>query len=308
MSKTTGLLNYGDTIALAASARFIDSEQLQYAIVLLRAMGFQIIVAPNVLTKYNQFAGDDNTRVNAFNELLKNKIIKAIFIVRGGYGTARIVDSINWNDFKNNPKLIMGFSDVTVLHNHILQHVGMPTLHCEMPINFNNVNKSKSVEYLNYILLENKTINYSILPHTLNKVANAKGKLVGGNLSVLYSLINTKSDVDTQNTVLFIEDIDEYLYHIDRMMLCLKRAGKLKSLKALLVGSFSDIKDNIIPFGKTAEEIIFEHVQEYNYPIIFNIPAGHGNENYPLVIGAHCEIECNNEKINLIINSNVNYE
>jgi muramoyltetrapeptide carboxypeptidase len=195
----------------------------------------------------------------------------------------RIVDGLDWRAFAKQPKWLVGYSDVTVLHSHVHQNLGIETLHATMPINFAN-NTPEALESLRRALF-GEPMDYEFPHHDLNRKGQAEGQLVGGNLSLLYSLAGTPSDVDTQGKILFLEDLDEYLYHIDRMMMQLQRSGKLAGLAGLIVGGMTDMKDNTIPFGKTAEQIIKEHVEPYGYPVAFGFPAGHIDDNRALVMG-----------------------
>jgi len=240
------------------------------------------VLGKNIYAIENQFAGSDEQRAKDFQWAINDESIKAIIIARGGYGTIRIIDEIDFNKLKTNPKWITGYSDVTVLHSHIHQHIGIPTIHATMPINFSK--NKEAVETLRKCLF-GENVSYSFETHPLNRIDEVKGVLVGGNLSLLYALSGTESDIDTKDKILFLEDLDEYLYHIDRMMLNLKRSGKLANLKALIVGGLTDMKDNAIPFGKTAEEIILDAVKDYDFPVCFNFPAGHVDRNLALYFG-----------------------
>jgi muramoyltetrapeptide carboxypeptidase len=201
---------------------------------------------------------------------------------------------LNFETFKKYPKWIVGYSDITVLHSHVHSNFGIETLHATMPINFL---KNKEATEALHAALFGKPIHYSLLLHTLNRNGKAKGQVVGGNLSLLYALKGSRSDIDTKGKILFIEDLDEYLYHIDRMMISLKRAGKLEGLAGLMVGGMTDMKDNTVAFGKTTEEIIFDAVKEYSYPVCFNFPAGHIEKNMPVFIGREAELEVTLDKV-----------
>jgi muramoyltetrapeptide carboxypeptidase len=278
--KTPQSLKKGDIIGIVCTARKIDMKDLQPAIDMIDAWGYRVVLGKSVFMENHQFAGNDNVRAEDFQNMLDNKNVKAIMVARGGYGTARMIDKLNFKKFKKYPKWIIGYSDITVLHSHINKHCKTETLHASMPINFEK-NEPNALTSLKDVLTGN-AISYSFQNDFENKPGKAKGKLTGGNLSVLYSLSGTVSDIDTDGKILFLEDLDEYLYHIDRMMLQLKRSGKLKNLKGLLVGSFTEMKDNTIPFGKTAYEIIYEHV---------NVPAGHINNNHALIMGRKLKME-----------------
>jgi len=275
-------LKQGDYVGIVAPARKISEEELLPAIRLLQSWGLNVKLGKHIYSTDYQFAGNDETRRHDFQAMLDNAEIKAIFSARGGYGAVRIIDKLDFSLFKRHPKWIVGYSDVTVFHSHIHKHTGVETLHCTMPINFEK--DTESLQLLKKALFgEPLSYNYDNL--LLNRAGEAEGVLVGGNLSLLYALAATPSDIDTDGKILFLEDLDEYLYHIDRMMMQLKRSGKLAKLKGLVIGSFSEMKDNTVPFGKTAEEIIADAVKEYNYPVCFGFPAGHGQKNYPLFLG-----------------------
>jgi muramoyltetrapeptide carboxypeptidase len=297
--KTPCGLKKGDKIGIIAPARKISAEDVYPATEIIKQHGFDPVYGTNLFAQYNQFAGNDKIRVSDFQEMLDNPEIKAVVSVRGGYGTVRVIDNLNFNNFVKNPKWLAGYSDFTVVLNHVFENYNIQTLHATMPINFTQ-NTQESLNKF-FDILNGKKTNYEWKQHPLNKRGKVSGVLVGGNLSVLYSLIGSKSFPDTTGKILFIEDLDEYLYHIDRMMTALKRAGKLKNLKALLIGSMTDMNDNNIAFGKTAEEIIFDTVKDYNYPVAMGFQAGHINNNLPLVIGGFYKMEINeNSNLKLI--------
>ena len=274
-------LKTGDSVAIIATARKISAEELNPALDVLKSWGLIPILGKHIYSIENQFAGSDAQRTADLQWALDDNTIKAIIIVRGGYGTLRIIDNIDFTAFKKLPKWVVGYSDVTVLHTH-LQNLGFQSLHATMPINF--FKHEGATQSLKNALFGNP-LEYSIPTHSLNKIGEAEGVLIGGNLSLLYAISGSTSDLNYDNCILFMEDLDEYLYHIDRMMLQLKRSSKLANLKGLIVGGMTDMKDNAVPFGKTAEEIILDAVKEYDYPICFQFPAGHIDENYALVMG-----------------------
>lgn len=274
-------LKKGDKIAIVASARKISMQELQPAIAIFKSWGLEVVLAKNLLGSDNQYSGTDAERTQDLQEALDDNTIKAIISARGGYGTIRIVDKINFTKFRLQPKWVIGYSDITVLHSHI-HNFGIETLHATMPINF--LVNTEAVETMRKTLFGEK-LKYEIEKHSLNREGFAEAQLVGGNLSLLYALTGSNSSLHTKGKILFIEDLDEYLYHIDRMMVSLKRSGKLSDLAGLVVGGMTDMKDNQIPFGKTAEEIIMDAVKEYKYPVCFNFPAGHIDRNLSLVLG-----------------------
>jgi muramoyltetrapeptide carboxypeptidase len=285
-------LKPGDSVGIVAPARKISEEELLPSIKVLQSWGLKVKLSKRIYASFNQFAGKDEVRQQGFQAMLDDTEVKAIFSARGGYGALRIIDSLDFTQFKKHPKWIVGYSDVTVFHNHIHSHTGIETLHATMPINFEK--DGESLALLKKTLF-GEPITYTLASHTLNRNGESKGILVGGNLSLLYALASTPSDIDTRDKILFLEDLDEYLYHIDRMMMQLKRGGKLANLKGLIIGSFSEMKDNTVPFGKTAEEIILDAVKEYNYPVCFGFPAGHGNKNFPLFMGRTVSLSAKQE-------------
>jgi muramoyltetrapeptide carboxypeptidase len=290
--QTPNKLKTGDTIAIVAPARKITLDELKPSIAIFESWGLKVFLHPLLFEADHQFAGNDATRAQVFNDCLNNPEIKAIICARGGYGTVRIIDDLQFAVLLTQPKWIIGYSDITVLHSHIHQHTLATTVHATMPINMQAHNAHEaSIASLKQVLMGDDKLSYSMPSHPLNRQGQAEGVFVGGNLSVLYSLLGSASDIDTSGKILFIEDLDEYLYHVDRMMQAMKRAGKLANLAGLVVGGMSDMKDNAIPFGKTAEQIIAETVAEYNFPVCFNFPAGHQPDNRSLIIGVHYKIQ-----------------
>ena len=285
-------LKPGDTIGIAAPARKISKQELQKSIEIIEENGYKVFLTPNLFNQNNQFSGTDLERASDFNLLLNNPEVKAILCARGGYGSLRIIDLINWNLFNNNPKIIAGFSDITVLHSHINLALNQQSLHSTMPINMaktdNPFQEINNKSFFN--ALAGKKISYTLGSSNLNTSAFIEGKLIGGNLSVLYSMMGSKSFEINEDVILFIEDLDEYLYHIDRMMMGLSRMKGAENIKAILVGSFTEMKDNTIPFGKSANEIIAEHAQRLKIPIIFNFPAGHDQLNQAFFLGKKARI------------------
>jgi muramoyltetrapeptide carboxypeptidase len=227
--------------------------------------------------------------------MLDDNTIRAIVCSRGGYGTVRIIDRLDFSKFVENPKWIVGYSDVTVMHSHIHRHFNIETLHAIMPVNFKNeCDGDRSVTTMKKALF-GKEISYRIPSEASNRKGSGQGQLVGGNLSILYSLTNTNSDINTNGKILFIEDLDEYLYHLDRMMVNLRRSGKLEGLAGLVVGAMTKMHDNEVSFDKTATEIIAEAVEDYPYPVCFNFPAGHLDDNRALILGREVSLDVSNE-------------
>lgn len=285
-------LKKGSTIAIAATARHINKQMIESATNIFESWGLNVLINESLFAQQNAFAGSDEIRTKAFQELLDNEEVNAIIIARGGYGTIRMIDQLDFTKFIQKPKLIAGFSDVTVLHAHINQNFGITTLHSCMPVTMQGKYlNTETIESLKNALFGNP-ITIQFAQHQFNKNQNISGELVGGNLSVLFSLLGSKSELDFDNKILFIEDIGEYYYHIDRMMQTFRRAGKLKNLKALIVGGMNDMNENSAPFAfnKSCFEIIQEAVQEYNFPVFYGFPAGHENLNLSVWLGKNCSI------------------
>lgn len=281
-------MQHGDTIAIVCTARKITEAELQPAIKVLTDWGYKIKLGSTIGLECDQLGGTDAERTADMQTQMDDPEVKAILCARGGYGTVRMVDGLDFSPFAKSPKWLIGYSDVTVLHAHINQNYGIPTLHATMPVNF-ATNAPTALESLHRVL-QGERPEYSFPAHELNRAGEAEAVFVGGNLSVLYSISGSASDIDTDGKILFLEDLDEYLYHVDRMMMQLKRSGKLAKLAGLVIGGMSDMNDNTIPFGRTAEQIIKEHVAEYNYPIAYGLPAGHLADNRALVLGANVKL------------------
>lgn len=280
-------LHPGDKIGLVSTARRITEAELGPAIQTFTEWGLEVVLGKNLFETDNQYAGTDAQRTADLQEMLDDPEIKAIVCARGGYGTARIIDDIDFTNYTLWPKWIAGYSDITVLHSHIHTNLGIETMHAIMPLNFPGT--PEAMDSLKKALF-GEEISYNLDPHPFNRPGSCSGQLVGGNLSILYSINNTASDIDTTNKILFIEDLDEYLYHIDRMMMNLRRSGKLENLAGLIVGGMTEMNDNEVPFGKTAYEIIAEAIIPYSYPVIFNFPAGHISDNRVLILGRRSEM------------------
>ncbi len=278
----------GDKISLISTARKIDVEKLVYTKEVLNKWGLRVIEGKNLRADSNQFCGTDMQRASDLQDAINDNSIKAIICSRGGYGTVRILDSVDFSNLIKCPKWICGYSDVTALHNYLNRQCNIATIHSTMPVNF-ETNTKEALETLRKALFGEK---YTIRAYaqSLNREGDVSGKIIGGNLSMLYSLSGTKYDIDTGGKILFIEDLDEYLYHIDRMMWNLKLSGKLNNLAGLIVGGMTEMNDNDILFGKQAVEIIKEAVQEYNYPICFNFPCGHIEDNRALILNKEAKL------------------
>ena len=281
-------LHQGSKIAIAAPARMVTPEEMQFAINWLKEKGFVPVYDDRLFAQHYIFAGDDDFRAAVFQEYLDNEDIEAIWLARGGYGSIRIIDKLDFTKFLQHPKWIVGFSDGTVLHGK-LSRLGVPSLHAAMPFYFEN--KTPEAKHALFDALLSKSLHYEMPFHPLNRIGVMQGEIVGGNLSVLYGMIGSDTFPNLEGKILFIEEVDEYIYHIDRMMHALKRAGKLDHLKGLIVGGLTQIHDNSHPFGMTAEQVIAEAVAEQDYPVCFGFPAGHFDDNRPLFFGQEARIE-----------------
>lgn len=288
LMKIPPYLTKGDTVAIVATARKIEAQHLQPAIDLLKSWGLNVVLGKTIGKENNQLAGADWQRATDFQEMIDDPSIKAVWCAKGGYGTVRMIDRVKFDNFKKHPKWIIGFSDATVLHSHI-NTMDIATIHGIMCVStLYATNEAK--ETLRKALFGEK-LEYNIEPHEFNKPGKATGELVGGNLSVLYSIVGSESEVDYKGKILFIEDLDEYLYHIDRMMMNLKRNGYFKNVKGIIIGGMTKMNDNDIPWGHDALEIIKDITKDYDIPICFNFPAGHMKDNRALVMGKEITLE-----------------
>ena len=281
-------LKAGDTVALVCTARKFFPEDAKIAIDLLESWGLNVKLGATIGLDNFQLGGTDSQRAADFQAQLDDENVKAIWCARGGYGTVRIIDSLDFTKFKKHPKWIMGFSDVTVLHSQ-LNVERVASLHSIMP--FTVPNAPEEVKETLRKALFGETISYSIPSKSFDVKGTASGELVGGNISILYSLLGSKSAIDTKDKILFIEDLDEYLYHIDRMMYNLKRNGYFENVKGIIIGSMTDMHDNDIPFGQNEVQIITEIAKENRIPIAFQFPAGHQSDNRTLILGKQVDFE-----------------
>ncbi len=289
--KNPAILRPGNKIGIVSTARKIMQAEIQPCIDMLTEWNLEVVTGESIGAEYFQFAGDDALRTRDLQRMLDDEAIKAVLFARGGYGTLRIIDNIDWRKFLKAPKWLCGFSDITVIHSHLQAIYDLPSVHSLMAFNFAAAS-SAAIASLQAVLF-GKPLRYTIPAHDLNRPGKATGVLCGGNLSLLHALTGSVSDCDTAGKIMFLEDIDEQLYHIDRMMISLKRSGKLDALAGLVVGHFSDMKnkDEKNPFGQSAYEIIAGHVAEYDYPVCFGFPAGHEPDNRALITGRTWDLE-----------------
>ncbi|MDB5267269.1 MAG: LD-carboxypeptidase [Hymenobacter sp.] len=277
-------LRAGQRVAIVSPARKISAAELAPAIATLESWGLDVVLGESIAGDHHQFAGDDTLRRRDFQQQLDDPGIRAILCARGGYGTARIVDGLDFAGFRAAPKWMAGFSDITVLNSHLLA-LGYASIHGVMPVLFHQAGGELALETLRRALFGAAFQPIAVAPHALNRPGTATGALVGGNLSLLQTITGTASQAGFAGRILFLEDLDEYLYHIDRMMLHLHRSGQLAGLAGLVVGHFSAMRDNAIPFGSTALEIIDRYARLYDFPVGYGFPVGHEADNLALTVG-----------------------
>ncbi len=293
---TPPYLTIGDTVAITCPAKKLPRDILD-AVTLLESWGLNVVLGETVNASWHQFAGTDELRASDMQRFLDDTNIKAIFAARGGYGTIRIIDRLDFSSFRNQPKWIIGFSDITVLHSHIQAVYKTESIHGQMPLTIAD-GSSVSLQTLRKALF-NEALDYNYISTIKNRSGKANAVLIGGNLTLMVMLAGSVSEQDYSGKILFLEDVGEYLYSLDRMMWNLKRSGKLTNLKGLIVGSFTEMKDNDIPFGQTAEQIIMEHVKEFDFPVCFNFPAGHINDNRALIFGRKVNMLVEEQNVSL---------
>ena len=298
MTTNPPYLQIGDTVGLVCPAGYMAAEKIQTCIQIVQDWGYKVKTG-NTLGKeaVNYFSGTDEERLEDVQQMLDDDEVKAILCARGGYGTSRIIDRLNFEKFKENPKWIIGYSDVTVLLSHIYRNYKITSLHAPMAAAFNEEGyRNEFVQSLKDAL-EGRKIKYTIGTHEMNRRGEAIGELTGGNLSILTHLIGSSSEPKTKGRILFIEDVGEYYYKIDRMILQLKRAGKLENLAGLIIGGFTDMQDTTLKFGQDVYSLIFDKIKEYDYPVCFNFPVGHQTNNYALKIGAGFKLKVGKTKV-----------
>lgn len=290
MIKIPPYLKKGDCIGITCPAGYMVAEKAQTCINTLQSWGFDVMVGKTLGSKSkNYFSGTDEQRRDELQAMLDDENINAILCGRGGYGVGRIIDDLDFTKFKKNPKWIIGFSDITVLHAHLFKIVKVASLHAPMASAFNELQNAslKQNKYIQsfYDAITGKKANYTCRPYSFNKNGTVTAQLVGGNLSLLANLTGTPDDINTKGKILFIEDIGEQIYNVDRMLYQLKRSGKLQHLAGLIVGGFTDMADTERPFGKKVYAVINDIVGLYGYPVCYNFPVSHQKENLALKIG-----------------------
>ncbi len=287
-------LKNGDTIGIVCPSGFMAFEKAETCMEVLQLWGYQIKVGKTLGSQFNYFSGTDEERLADLQNMMDDETVDAVFFGRGGYGLSRIIDKINFEKFVKNPKWLIGYSDITLLHAHLFSRYNIASLHAPMAAAFNDDGyKNEYIDSLKNAISGGESL-YKCETHRYNKPGNATGVLFGGNLSLITHAIGTPSDVDTTDKILFLEDIGEYIYALDRMLHQLKRSGKFAKPAAIIFGSFTDMKETTIPFGNTTEEVLLDAIKDLNIPICFNFPVGHTDENYALKIGV---------KYNLIVDA-----
>ncbi|MFC5047505.1 LD-carboxypeptidase [Aquimarina hainanensis] len=287
-------LKKGDRVGIISTARKIDRKKVSFAVSLLMEWGLVPVVGKTIGIGENQLAGSDTIRAQDFQEMWNDPSIKAIWCARGGYGTIRIIDAIDFSLKNKCAKWVIGYSDITVLHAH-LHTLAIPSIHGPMPIDIHKCTLEAKMSLKNAVF--GTPIKYQISSHKKNITGTGEGVLIGGNLSILYSLCGSVSSIDTKDKILCIEDLDEYLYHIDRMFQNLKRNKILEDLSGLIIGGMTQLHDNTIPFGMNAKEIILDVVKEYSYPVVFDFPMGHIKDNRALVFGVKAKMEVTTDQV-----------
>ena len=295
-------LKHGDRVALAAPARHVSPSEMAAAIAEITSWGLEVIEPDGLYAADGQLAGNDVHRASMLQHLLDDPTISAIVCARGGYGTVRIIDRLDFSGFRDVPKWIVGYSDITVLHSHIHRLCGLPTLHATMPVNF-GPEPTEASRSLRDALFGND-LEYTWPTTEYNRRGTVAAPVVGGNLSILYSLLGSGSQIDTYGKILLIEDLDEYLYHIDRMMQALRRSGMLDGVAGLIVGGLTDMHDNNVPFGRTAMQIVSEAASGLPCPVALSAPFGHlGGGNMALRLGMEATLTVGIDASSLILHA-----
>lgn len=291
-------LSANDEIRIVAPASAVEKSYIENAVKAISDLGYKVTLGKHIFEVFNQYAGTDPERLTDFQEALNDPAVKAIFCARGGYGSIRIIDQLDFSYFRKNPKWIVGFSDITVFHSLLNGYFNIASIHSPMPVNFNSPFFAGNLKQLDNIL-KGRSEDITIPCEMLNKHGVGKGPLRGGNISILQNLQATPFELQSRGAILFIEEVGEQLYHLDRMMQNLVRSGKLSKINGLIVGGMTEMKDKQRPFGKTPNEIILEATEQYNFPVAFNFPAGHMENNIPFLLGSMTELSVNESGVTI---------
>ncbi|PYE83144.1 muramoyltetrapeptide carboxypeptidase [Winogradskyella epiphytica] len=286
-------LKAGDTVAIVAPSGILKSREgeVQQAVKLLKSWGLHAVVGKNVFKQNNHFAGTDDERCEDLQKAMDDPKISAIWCARGGYGTVRILDKLDYTKFKKNPKWLIGYSDITALHNQ-MHNEGFQSMHALMCVSLtNDLDEIKETVETFKSAIFGEPVNYTLKGSNYNKTGKASGELVGGNLTLLHTMLGSDTSIDTSGKILFIEEIGEYKYHIDRMLVSLKRAGYFENLNGLVVGDMSKMRKNTTAWGSSIEQLVLDALAEYDFPITFNMPAGHEDDNRALILGKKIELK-----------------
>lgn len=293
-------LSPGDCIGLVCPAGYMESSKVKTCVDTLQKWGYRVKLGKTIGgPSKNYFSGTDEQRLTDLQQMMDDKEVKAVMCARGGYGISRIIDKIDFSNFRKHPKWLIGYSDVTVLHSHVYTNYRIATLHSPMAGAFNDGGYRNKYVLSLKDALAGKKASYNCKTHRYNRKGNTSGELVGGNLSLLAHLCGTVSDIDTKGKILFVEDVGEYLYNIDRMLQQLQRSGKFNQLKGLIIGGFTDNKDTTRPYGKKVYDIIHDVIRDYSFPVCFGFPVSHEKENYALKVGAEYQLKISSTAVSL---------
>jgi muramoyltetrapeptide carboxypeptidase len=280
-------LNPGDLIYITAPAKLMDTQAVTYAKKHLEENGFKVLISKNCLGKHHYFSGTDEERLWDLQFGIDHPDVRAILCARGGYGSIRLVDRINWANMLREPKWLIGFSDITVFH-HRLNKLGVQSIHGSMPINFEKNTEAALTTLVN--TLKGSWPQFLLPPNQSNKVGIATGNLIGGNLSIVYSMLGTDDQYDFEDSILFLEDLGEHYYQVERMFFALKKSGAFQKTKGLIIGGISELEDTDPPLGRTIEEIVLDQLMFTRIPVLFNFPGGHIEDNRAMVFGKKIQL------------------
>jgi muramoyltetrapeptide carboxypeptidase len=295
-------LKAGDTVAIVAPSGILKNrnDEVQQAIDLLQSWGLNALVGKHVFSKSDHFAGTDDERCEDFQKALDDPSVSAIWCARGGYGTVRILDKLDYSSFRNHPKWIIGYSDITALHNQV-HNEGFQSIHALMCVSLTkDLNGIKETIATFKSTIFGQPVSYTLEGSNYNRVGNSSGPLVGGNLTMLHTMLGSQTSIDMTGKILFIEEIGEYKYHIDRMLQSLKRAGYFENCKGVIVGDMTKLRKNTTLWGASVEQLVLDALEGYDFPIAFNMPAGHEKDNRAMVLGMTVELKVDKDKSTLI--------